>query len=205
MRSQGAELTRTKKGYFVKFPNGDSTTFHNTNSDNRAARNMRAVVLRAGLSWPFDARKDPGMDPRTQRTYDVIRDALSRLPEPFTMEQLLEASGKSTGPIHRYLRDYGYVHQREKGSTYWRLAEKPVPVPTPAPTPAPAPKPDPEVPSYPEIEKARQLVQAQEIEKHKNDREFLDTADSWNVTVPAELQEMATAMGLQIEVRVWRE
>lgn len=147
------------------------------------------------------------MDPRTKRTYDTIREALSRLPESFTMDQLLEASGKSTGPIHRYLRDYGYVHQREKGSTYWRLAEeKPVPTPDTKPIPIPTPTPEPEVPSYPEIEKARQLLQAQQQpEKLKSVREFLDTADSWNVPVPENLKEMADAMGLQIEVRVWRE
>lgn len=35
-------------------------------------------------------------------------------------------------------------------------------------------------------------------------REFLDSVDSWTIAVPGELARMAEAMGLQIEVRVWR-
>lgn len=35
-------------------------------------------------------------------------------------------------------------------------------------------------------------------------REFIDSVDSWTVAVPTDLARMAEAMGLRIEVRVWR-
>lgn len=204
LRTQGAELVRTKNGYFIRFPDGTSTTFHLTNSDTRSTHNMRASVRRAGLSWPFDARKDATMDPRKARTYDSIRKALAKLPEKFTMDQLVKASGKSIGPIHRYLHDHGYTHKREEGTTYWWYVEPPLPDPEPAPAP---PAPDPvvaEVESYPEIERAQAQAHVKAPEKPAS-REFIDTADSWIVPVPQELQAMAEAMGLRIEVRVWHE
>ncbi|HEY9503419.1 MAG TPA: hypothetical protein VIR01_17415, partial [Pyrinomonadaceae bacterium] len=202
LRAQGADLERTKNGYLIRFPDGTSTTFHLTNSDTRSTRNMRASVRRAGLSWPFDARKDSGMDPRKARTYDSIRKALAKLPEKFTMDQLVKASGKSIGPIHRYLHDHSYTHKRLEGTTYWWYVE-PQPDPESAPTP-PAPVIVAEVESYPEIERAQAIANTKAPDKPAS-REFIDTADSWIVPVPTELQAMAEAMGLRIEVRVWHE
>lgn len=54
LERQGCEVTPTNKGWFVKFPNGDSMTLHRTDSDHRAERNTRSRVKRAGLTWPFD-------------------------------------------------------------------------------------------------------------------------------------------------------
>ena len=54
LERQGCEITPTNKGWFVKFPNGDSMTLHRTDSDHRAERNTRSRVKRAGLEWPFD-------------------------------------------------------------------------------------------------------------------------------------------------------
>ncbi len=54
LERQGCVVERRKQGWFVKFPNGESTTIHLTESDHRAEKNTRARVLRAGLSWPFD-------------------------------------------------------------------------------------------------------------------------------------------------------
>lgn len=54
LENQGCEVTPTNKGWFVKFPNGDSMTLHRTDSDHRAEKNTRARVRRAGLEWPFD-------------------------------------------------------------------------------------------------------------------------------------------------------
>lgn len=54
LENQGAVIAPTNKGYFVKFPNGDSMTVHRTESDHRAEKNIRARVKRAGLNWPFD-------------------------------------------------------------------------------------------------------------------------------------------------------
>lgn len=56
LESQGAVVAPTNKGYFVKFPNGDSMTLHRSESDHRAEMNIRARVRRAGLDWPFDQK-----------------------------------------------------------------------------------------------------------------------------------------------------
>lgn len=52
---QGCVVQEKQRGWFVKFPNGDTMTVHKTESDHRAEKNTRARVLRAGLKWPFDA------------------------------------------------------------------------------------------------------------------------------------------------------
>lgn len=54
LEAQACRTKRTTKGYMIYFPNGDMATMHLTDSDYRAEKNMRARVLRAGLSWPFD-------------------------------------------------------------------------------------------------------------------------------------------------------
>ena len=54
LERQGALLKATKKGWFIMFPNGSSTTVHKSESDPRAEANTRSRVLRAGLKWPFD-------------------------------------------------------------------------------------------------------------------------------------------------------
>lgn len=54
LESQGATVERRTRGWFVKFPNGDTTTIHPSDSDHRAEKNTRARVKRAGLRWPFD-------------------------------------------------------------------------------------------------------------------------------------------------------
>lgn len=54
LERQGCGVERKNKGWFIKFPNGDSTMIHTSDSDHRAEKNTRARVLRAGLQWPFD-------------------------------------------------------------------------------------------------------------------------------------------------------
>ena len=50
---QHCKVKRTTKGYWVGFPNGNSTTLHLTCSDPRAIKNVRAIVLKNGCAWPL--------------------------------------------------------------------------------------------------------------------------------------------------------
>lgn len=56
LERQHCVVESKKRGWFVKFPNGDSLTLHSTPSDHRAELNIRSRILRAGLSWPFDGQ-----------------------------------------------------------------------------------------------------------------------------------------------------
>lgn len=55
---QGCTTRETKKGTIVYFPDGVSMlTLHRSSpSDQRAEKNMRSIVLRAGLEWPPDRK-----------------------------------------------------------------------------------------------------------------------------------------------------
>lgn len=53
LQSQGCVIKEVKKGYLVLFANGESTTFHRTPSDVRAVRNLRAHIIRNGITWPL--------------------------------------------------------------------------------------------------------------------------------------------------------
>lgn len=57
LEKQGARVRKTKKGWLIHFPNGESMIFHTTPSDSvRGIRNQRASVKRGGLLWPFDRK-----------------------------------------------------------------------------------------------------------------------------------------------------
>ena len=45
LERQGAHLKATKKGWFIMFPDGSSTTVHKSESDPRAEANTRSRVL----------------------------------------------------------------------------------------------------------------------------------------------------------------
>lgn len=54
LERQGCVVEAKKSGWFVKLPGGGAITMHGTTSDHRAELNIRSLVLRAGLKWPFD-------------------------------------------------------------------------------------------------------------------------------------------------------
>ena len=57
LESQGCTVIPTKKGWQVRFPDGEnSIQLHTSESDHRAEKNTRARVIRAGLLWPFDSK-----------------------------------------------------------------------------------------------------------------------------------------------------
>ena len=47
-----ARPLRGAGGWFLYLPNGSTATVHYTTSDNRAQKNFRADIERAGLTWP---------------------------------------------------------------------------------------------------------------------------------------------------------
>lgn len=57
LEEDGCTIKPTKKGYLVKFPNGETTTFHKTPSDHRAVLNLRACIKRNGCTWPSDGKQ----------------------------------------------------------------------------------------------------------------------------------------------------
>jgi hypothetical protein len=52
LERQGADVRRGRRGYVLRLPGGGTTTIHRTTSDQRAVRNQRAAITRAGLRWP---------------------------------------------------------------------------------------------------------------------------------------------------------
>jgi hypothetical protein len=49
---QGARVRRMRSGYFVYLPDGSSASVHLSTSDWRGIKNFRAIVERAGMTWP---------------------------------------------------------------------------------------------------------------------------------------------------------
>ena len=54
LAAQGCTMKRKSCGWWVGFPNGQTTMFHLTPSDHRADMNLRACIRRNGMEWPFD-------------------------------------------------------------------------------------------------------------------------------------------------------
>lgn len=54
VKPQGVTVTRTKKGYLMRLPDGTSTTVHFTTSDVHAGEKVKATLKRAGVTWPTD-------------------------------------------------------------------------------------------------------------------------------------------------------
>ena len=50
---QNCKVKRTTKGYWIGFPNGQSTTIHCSASDHRARKNARAIIEKNGCVWPL--------------------------------------------------------------------------------------------------------------------------------------------------------
>jgi hypothetical protein len=53
LEKQGCKTKPTKAGYWIGFPNGQSTSFHLTSSDPRTLANVKACVIRNGCTWPL--------------------------------------------------------------------------------------------------------------------------------------------------------
>lgn len=224
LQNQGCRIRHMKKGYRVEFPNGGSTMIHLTNSDSRGTLNTRAEIKRAGLFYPFDEpqqnrSKEMGKTLTENQDY-ALRNVLGRIKTEgrfwASVQEMADEAGVSRNTLTRRLHGMGWETTGAGPSMVWHA-------------PGAAPKKEPE-PEYPEIERAKKLVEPNGkgswpiIDTSKftgaatvaprpvtavpapvePKREFIDSVDSWTIPVPPKLASMAEAMGLQIEVRVWR-
>jgi len=175
---QGALLFKVKKGVLVKFPDGSMTTVHRTNSDHRSTLNMRAVVKRAGLAWPFDHdRKDTQLAMRlTPERKELLMKAVEEAGDGPVSAAAIAAKAEVADPTAKNALIRGGFVQERRG--VWVRN-----------------KPDALEPAQGASEPVVQTA---------GERSFIDDVDSWVVPVPKKLQRMADLMGLSIEVRVWR-
>ena len=248
LEKQGARVNKTKNGVRVLFPNGSTTAIHWTTSDYRAAKNMRADIKRAGLTWPFDNQRGQIMNTKIENTKAKLREAMDNRIKNFdersvTTAAIAEAAGVSEISVLRHMPSLGYESKRESNGRspfVWAKPDLDAFAADPRFDPV-----FPEVvsetePSYPEIKRASSgrtvpslleinprtssmvtafaegavgrdaivreghTVQPQQPQQ-PGGREFIDTAESWTIEVPEKLQRLAERLGLNIEVRVWRD
>lgn len=87
VEAQGVHITRTKKGLFLRLPDGQSAMMHFTTSDVNAIKNLRAQLHRSGVSLPND-RHDLGTVPAyarrnsSKQTLERVRGILDEMGRP---------------------------------------------------------------------------------------------------------------------------
>jgi hypothetical protein len=175
LEKQGARVNKTKNGVRVLFPNGSTTAIHWTTSDYRAAKNMRADIKRAGLTWPFDNQRGQIMNAKTEKTRAKLHEAMARFPYPPPTAAIAEAAGLSEISVLRHLPIMGYESRRspDRRGFFWSKPGLTWPAARPPQVAAPGFDPFPEVvsetePSHPEIERTSdgsRLVREQEREE----------------------------------------
>lgn len=224
---QGVTTTRTTKGVLLRLPDQSTTMLHFTGSDVREAKNVRARLKRAGVSWPTDGEPlgDRIITSRPQkRTLALATEALSRwegrsitgaqlrrlLPEGESMTvhtsqvALWHLGWTPTGPAtsRKWLRPLADEPEPEHLLTNAELAAREL-----AHLPQPEPQPEPtEAPQLALVPDDVPEAPAGGL------REFIDTADSWTASPAAlppeltvtQLAQVLAAFGLQSEIRVWR-
>jgi hypothetical protein len=104
MEDQGVGVTRTKKGLFLRLPNGESDMVHFSNSDVRSFDNLVARLRRAGVQHPDDPK--------------VLKD----LPKYITEGTVKEASKDR---IYSYVRDHGYPTEVFQGEVSTEIKLEP--------------------------------------------------------------------------------
>lgn len=219
---QGVTTTRTTKGVLLRLPDQSTTMLHFSGSDVREAKNVRARLKRAGVSWPTDgdALPDAILTSRPQkRTLDKASAALERwegrsitgaqlrrlLPEGESMTVhtsqvvLWHLGWTPTGPAtaRKWLRPLAAEPEPEHLLTSAELAAREL---------AAQPQAEPEAPQLALVPDDVPAAPAGAL------REFIDTADSWTASPAAlppeltvtQLAQVLAAFGLQSEIRVWR-
>jgi len=215
MEDQGVGVTRTKKGLFLRLPDGESTTVHFTNSDVRAIDNLIARLRRAGVRHPEDP-KNVAQLPRqitegdvSRRTKDKVLAAMQQLdyPDSVRVVQMAETAHLEHVTTSRALYHMGFTPiEGKRNARDWLTPEEILAL-------KPAPPVEPEVPDVEQgvaahddlmkfVEGAnaaqaavdamgmgRPDVSRETVVRNPN-REFLDTHDSWVV----ELQQLPMSM-----------
>jgi hypothetical protein len=225
---QGVNVTRTTKGVLLRLPDQSTTMLHFTGSDVREAKNVRARLKRAGVSWPTDGEPlgDRIIKSRPQkRSLDKARAALEgwegRSITAAQLRRLMpedEPMGAHTSQV--VLWHLGWTptgpEKRRKWMRPLELEPEPEHLKTSAELEAEARAALPQIhPAEPEPEPEPaqlQLVPTPAPETGASSREFLDTVNSWTATPGAlpehitvkELMQILGAFGLDGELRVWR-
>lgn len=126
MQDQGVVVTRTKKGLFLRLPNGESTTLHFTNSDTRAKQNLIARLRRAGVRHPEDDRgvdklpptiTESGQPAPKTRTAILEHVRSNAYPEVVHVLDIAEVSGLEHVTISRALYHMGFLPTKGKRNT----------------------------------------------------------------------------------------
>lgn len=193
---QGVSVVRTTKGLLFRFPNGATEMIHFTQSDYRATRNARANFRRNGIEWPGDAIARKTTKSPSAKTLEAVAPVLAGRDALMVAEVAREAGVgfyAAQGAMVKmgWWRDYGNA---KSAAVRW----------------------------HPPIENPSEVLE--EITEDAADepeptppeqREFLDTVDSWAVDLDAianenrliyvsDLVASYRAAGLAVELRVWR-
>lgn len=146
MEEQGVGVTRTRKGLFLRLPDGTSTSLHFTNSDYRAQQNLINRLRRAGVRHPEDpknverlGRQITDAQPVAQKTKDRILEYVvaAGYPQAVTVKGIILATGMAHITITRALYQMGFKPIPGRyNSRDWLvpdevLAKKPEPEPEP--------------------------------------------------------------------------
>lgn len=220
MQDQGVAVTRTTKGFFLRLPNGESTTVHFTLSDVRAQKNLYAVLRRAGVRHPEDPKNmnelpesitESGQPaPRTRRSIErYVED--HGFPDKVAVLAIVKDTGMEHVTITRALYHMGFLPTKGKrGARDWLTPEeilkrKPKGGPVESQTFDPEPELEEQFLAAPDETTATPVPPMER-------REFLDSHDSWVVNLEGLPLHMSlgdyfdsiAASGLQFEIRVWR-
>lgn len=192
---QGVTVVRTTKGLLFRFPNGGTEMIHFTQSDYRATRNARANFRRNGIEWPGDSTAHKVTKNPSAKTLEAVAPVLA---------------GRDNLIVNDVARDAGVGFYAAQGALvklgWWRDYGNPK---------------SSAVRWHPPIENPSEVVEeidaaAEEPEPTPTDqREFLDTVDSWAVDLDAianenrliyvnDLVASYRAAGLAVELRVWK-
>lgn len=178
---QNIGVTRTKKGLFLRFPDGSSTVQHFTTSDVKATQNQIARFRRAGVVHPDDPRhggnKIPAYikdRPVSEQTIRSVREYVKErdYPEVVYSPDLVSRFGWDPGFANRALYHSGFTMgpagKNRKIARPWYtpddlLAQKDNPAATPADVARKMVKrTQPDTTISPEAEERRQKVEVVE-------------------------------------------
>lgn len=236
MEVQGVGVTRTKKGLMLRLPDGSAQMKHFTESDVRGPRNLASALRRAGITMPGErvaelpAYITEGSVKETtkQRVFEWVRRC--DYPDVVYAKDYIVDEGVDAASANRHLYHSGFVCEnaisKKKGRPWrtpeWlndegrekRLAEE-----------------EKMLESQP-IHEAMELVQraqaaqqavndlgagpvqnSEPVVQTSEDREFIDTHDSWVVDLTrlplsmpiGEYIQAMHASGMEVEFRLWRK
>lgn len=199
MTDQGVGVTRTKKGLFLRLPDGSSTSVHFTTSDVRALPNLMTRLRRAGVRHPDDTKDVTALPSNitdvavAERTKRRVREAIATMgyPEYVTVMDVKEVTGMEHVTISRalYALDFVPVRGKRNGRDWMTpqdiLSENPEEVDgkpaqvepesitfQPDDTAVPTPDDEHPEPEEPQTIEEPQVEPAQRID-------FIDERDSW--------------------------